>query len=156
MIPDILQFPLALVWGIGLLLVLFRRGAGIPWKLAALLLFVFYVVWFRELILQGKEDFQLQFGTSILLLLSTLWQEIGRTLMLLWPVLLFMIFFLASDRSASYLLRLFVILTLFYWLFYFLFLSLPEDWYRPYVEMLPQRLEMPALPVIENLDTDLE
>jgi hypothetical protein len=154
-IPDILQFPLALFWGLALLLVLFRRRLGASWKIGALLLYVFYVIWFREAILQAWQGFHEQFGVSLFAMLDALWQEVGRTLMLVWPVFLLMVFFLASDRSASWILRMLVVLTLFYWLFFFLFRSLPEGWARPYQEKLPQKLEIPSLPEIEGVETDL-
>lgn len=155
MIPDILQFPLALFWGLALLLVLFRRRLGASWKIGALLLYVFYVIWFREAILQAWQGFHEQFGVSLFAMLGALWQEVGRTLMLVWPVFLLIVFFLASDRSASWILRMLVVLTLFYWLFFFLFRSLPEGWARPYQEKLPQKLEIPSLPEIEGVETDL-
>jgi len=156
LIPDILQFPLALFWGIALFFVLFRRRLGAAWKIGALLLYIFFVVWFREPILQGWNGFHYQFGASLFAMLAALWLEVGRTLMLVWPVFLVMVFFFASDRSASWILRVLVVLTLFYWLFFFLFRSLPEGWAKPYQEKIPQKLEMPALPKIEGLNTDLK
>lgn len=151
MIPDILQFPVAVFWCLSLLFVLFRRRLGFIWKIAALLLFVFYVVWFREPIFIGLANFQNQFASTFLAVIKEIWVDFGRSLILLTPVLLFLVFFKVSDKGAATLLRFIVVLSLFYWLFFFLFQSLPPNWANPIESKLPKKLELPKMPRIPDL-----
>ena len=155
MIPDILQFPVAALWGIGLFLLLFRRRIGFVGKLGAVLLYAFYVIWFRDQILIGYDGFRFQFGSSLFAALAAVWQETGRSLLLVWPLAVFFVFFAASDKVSSWLLKTMVVVTLFFWLFFFLFRSLPDGWQIQYQKMLPDKLEMPKLPKIDRLDTSL-
>ncbi|MBW7857605.1 MAG: hypothetical protein H3C43_04760 [Leptonema sp. (in: Bacteria)] len=148
MIPEVLQFPVAVFWCVALLFVLFRRRLGFIWKFAALLLFVFYLVWFREPILVGLANFQNQFGPTLVIVCKEIWIDFGRSLILLTPVLLFIVFFKVSDKGSATLLRFLVVLSLFYWLFFFLFQSLPPNWADSIETKLPKKLEMPKMPEI--------
>lgn len=147
MIPDILVYPIAVLWAAGLFLVAFRRGVFWGWKVGALLLLAFFAVWFREPLLAGHTAFRFHFSGTVMAMFAALWHEAGRSLHLLWPLAVMFSFFGASDRSAAAILRSMVIGTVFFWLLFFLFRSLPAGWEHHIESRLPEEITIPHLPM---------
>ena len=115
-----LFFPLFALWIPGLILILFRRNLEFFWKLAALLIFLFYGIWFQDNI---QVSFHL-YAESFTKIFPILFQELGDilalVLFLVWPPLLLAAFFTKSLETTRGLLRTLVLFTLFYWVFWFL------------------------------------
>lgn len=147
MIPDVLVYPIAVLWAAGLFLAAFRRGIFWGWKVGALLLLAFFAVWFREPLMAGHTAFRYHFAGTVISMFSALWHEAGRSLHLLWPLAVFVAFFGASDRSSTGILRAMVIGTVFFWLLFFLFRSLPPGWEHHIESRLPAEIKMPNLPL---------
>lgn len=135
-----------LVWSIGLIFVLFRGSIPGVWRLAALLLFLFYCgVYYQELLAVAGR-FRADYGRELPKLLVALVQLAPIFLILFWPIALWMAFFAPGERFGGALVRNLSLVTLFYWLFWLGSWKLGytlEDGLR---KILPERVELPELP----------
>lgn len=143
---SILIAPLFFFWGLGILFLLFRGGVSWIWKICAVLIFLFYFFWFQNDFFASWASYRDRFADSFLVFLSSLPDLTALFLFLFWPPALFITFFTASNSVAKGFLRTFILITLFYWLFWFFHNTvqhIPLEKLRPY---LPERIEMPHVP----------
>ena len=142
--------PLLLAWVPGLLFVLFRRSIPLVWKLSAVLVFVFYLVWYAPEwsgpALQAWLDQPYQqlpgLFTSILFLIPAL-------LIFAWPLVLWSARQAQHSETAVRQLRTLTIVTLFYWIFWLGAGALGQDlsaagWQRSFHEWLAALAEVPV------------
>lgn len=138
--------PLFGLWTLGILLVLFRRGLGAAYKISALLIYVFYGLWFLEPTLASLSLYLSSLNTVLPELFGLFKNLAGLGLLFLWPLALFAVFQMGGTDRAAGLLRTMVLLTLFFWLFWLLNYFLapwPEELLR---SLLPDQLQMPDIP----------
>ena len=141
-----LLFPLFTLWALGMLLVLFRRGPGVAYKVSALLIFVFYAVWFQEPILASFELYRTSLDLALPAFFGNLQSLFALGLLVLWPGMVFVVFQTGAGEQAAGLLRTMVLLTLLFWLFWMLNYFLapwPGEMLR---ELVPRDFKMPDLP----------
>ena len=67
-------------------------------------------------------------------------------LFLLWPVMLWVSYYASSDELSKTGIRWMVLLTLFFWVFYFLFEFYPPVDRSTVEGWLPDRFSMPSIP----------
>lgn len=135
-----------MIWLFCLILALFRRGIGFTWKAAAVLVFVFHILFMNAVLIRSVELYMNQFNHAIVQSAIHLFRGLGTILLLLWPVALFISFRTAADRNAKNILTWFVLLSVFYWLFNLLFEYMPPFTAADVESILPQTLEIPEIP----------
>ncbi len=111
--------PMFVLWLLGLLFTVFRGGMEMIWKIPAVLISVFYVIWFRNELGTSLHHYQENFALSFVAFLTGLGHAGGLILFLLWPVVLLYSGYAASSSAARGFLRFMVIVTLLYWIFWF-------------------------------------
>jgi len=116
----IICFPLFALWGLALFLILFRRGLELIWKLASVLLFCFYAMWFRSEIAASWALYRDNFSGTFPVFLAVLGNITSLALLLMWPVALLIAFFARSPDFSRGVTRALVLLTVFIWLFWLL------------------------------------
>ena len=121
---NVVFFPVFALWGLALLLLLFRRGLEALWKLCALLIFTFYVIWFRADIAASLGQLA-AFSKTFPLFLARLGDLIALCLILFWPVALFGAFFSPVPEAARSVVKRLVLVTVFFWLFWLLDIFTP-------------------------------
>lgn len=128
------------IWGLGTVFLWFRPRIEIFWKIIATLIFLFYVWFFYAEISKGfamiKADWLavfIPFGRDLLSLAFI-------SLFLLWPVLLFVIFYKSDDIGAETLLKLLCFITVIIWIAFVAFTLYDKkidpfllDKIRPYI-----------------------
>ncbi len=138
--------PVFFLWGLAMLLVLFRGGIDWIWKICSVLIFGFYCLWFREELTHSWHDYSEKFGSSLIDLVSGAGPVIAFTLFLFWPIALFIAFFSASKTVGRAFVRTMVLITLFYWIFWFFHAyvqHIPVEYLRSW---LPEKIQIPSLP----------
>jgi hypothetical protein len=116
-------FMFICVWGIGIMLLWFRRSIEIFWKIAAMLILGFYIWFFFEEISAGYSTFITANGWYNLLLsfLTELTAVTFANLFFLWPLALVIIFYKADDIGAERLLKFMCILTIVLWIIFLVY-----------------------------------
>ncbi|MBI3395991.1 MAG: hypothetical protein HY042_09160 [Spirochaetia bacterium] len=117
---DGLILPLFIVWFLGVFVIIFRRGIEAMWKISAVLIFVFYMIWFRDALILDWERYRDHFSGSVVLLAAWTGELTGFALLLFWPVVSMTAAYTLAGGASKSMLRTFVLLTLFYWMFWFL------------------------------------
>ena len=138
--------PVYCFWCFLLLFFLFRRGPGALWKASAVLIFVFYGIYQYQELMLSYQAFRDQFNVTVVGMVIHLFKSFGSVLFLLWPVMLWVSYYASSDELSRTVIRWMVLLTLFFWIFYFLFEFYPpvdratvEGWF-------PGRFSVPEIP----------
>ncbi len=137
-----LYFPLFVLWIPALLLYLLRGGGGLLWKLSVLLVSLFYGIWFQPEIMASALLFRDSTDRAVVEFLSSFMDLTGLLLMLLWPLVLLVGYYAASPLLHRKMVRSFVILTLFYWLFWFAGFYLGDQPARWIKSILPSRIQL--------------
>ena len=109
---------LFLLWLLAILLTLLRGDISWVWKIAVLLIFLFYLSWFWPETKQEAYKYSSNFTTALILLQHNLLKLLPFLLLLLWPVVLIQSYKSRSTIRSENILRNIVLLTLFYWLFW--------------------------------------
>lgn len=138
--------PLFIIWLIALILMLFRRGIGVTWKIASIFTFIFYILFLNQTLLESYDYYRNHFNQAIVQSAIHFFKGSGTVLLLLWPVALFYAFRTAADKNAKNVLTWFVLLSVFYWLFFLLFTYLPPFSASDVEAILPDRLSIPDIP----------
>lgn len=110
--------PGFLVWALFSLILLFQRRIEWHLRLAALLVCAFYGVVFVEEVRASLSLFS-EFRSALEGFLRAAFQWTGVLLIVFWPAVILVSFYAAHGSLARGLLRIFIVLTLFYWLFSF-------------------------------------
>ncbi len=126
---DLIYLPVFILWAFGVLLILFRRGLEWIWKLSILFLFVFYGIWFFDEIHRSWNLFTLGGGRSVASLFKAASGALTIFFLIFWPAALLIAFFNSSVDSSRAILRPLLVITIFFWLFWFLDMLTP-----PFVE----------------------
>lgn len=117
-------FIFMVFWALGLLLLWIRPRIEIFWKIAATLIFAFYVWFFYHQIREGIDIFMSGWYVFIISFLKELLTLVFVNLFFIWPLALIIIFYKADDMGAERLLRFLAVFTLVLWIVfivYFLF-----------------------------------
>lgn len=138
--------PVYAIWAFLLIFFLFRRGPGALWKSCAILIFAFYGIYhYKELIL-SYQAFQNSFNVTFVGMIIQMFRSLGSVLFLIWPVMLWVAYYAASDELSRTVVRWMVLLTLFFWVFYFLFEFYPPVDRATVEGWLPDRFSLPDIP----------
>ncbi|MFW6364843.1 MAG: hypothetical protein ACOC2H_00050 [Spirochaetota bacterium] len=109
-------FIFILLWGLAAAFLVFRPRVSFVWKMAAFLLFFFYVWFFREEILSGYRAFVEDWYGTLIVFAKEIVFLVFYLLFVFWPVSLIIIFYKADDIGAENLLKFMVIFTLVVWI----------------------------------------
>ncbi len=116
-------FMFVCLWGIGIMLLWFRRNIEMFWKIVATLILGFYIWFFFEEISRGYAAFMAAEGWQKVTInfLKELTAIIYSTLFFLWPLSLIIIFYKSSEAGAQRLLKFMCIVTLTIWIIYVIY-----------------------------------
>lgn len=145
---DHIILPLFALWLIGLGLLLFRRTIPLIWKISAVLVFVFYAIYFsHELFDVALTRYLADWGSELPRFLGAAVALIPLLLVLLWPFALIAIHRNRTAEEALVFLRNLVLFTLFFWCFwflaYFLGWKLDAGLGDALLKALPEKIEVP-------------
>ena len=110
--------PLFLLWFAALCLLCFRREIASIWKGAALIIFLFYLLFLGQELLSAWDRYSKQFAMEFPRFLTNFMKLLPFLLLLFWPIFLLIAYNSNSIRRSEKILRNLVLLTLFYWLFW--------------------------------------
>lgn len=104
------------IWGLAAAFLIFRPRIPVLWKIAAFLLYLFYIWVFKSDI----EQFLIMVGqnwyiTTILFLKESLYLTF-YLLIIFWPISLFVIFYKSDDFGADRLLKFMIFFTIIFWI----------------------------------------
>ncbi len=138
--------PVYVIWCFLLLFFLFRRGPGALWKACGVLIFVFYGIYHYREIMDSYTAFEQSFNVTLVSMGISLFKSFGSVLFLLWPVMLWVSYYASSDELSKTVIRWMVLLTLFFWVFYFLFEFYPPVDRSTVEGWLPGKFSVPDIP----------
>lgn len=118
-IIDQITLPIFIFWGIGVILVFFRKDLELLWKAFFLLIYVFYIFQFFPEILLGYQRLVSNYPREIVNWIKGCGQIFYYFLLLVWPVLLVRVFYTASGNLSMLSIRLMVFATILYWIFFY-------------------------------------
>lgn len=147
--------PLFILWSFGSLLLLFRRRVEAIWRISAFLIFLFYLLWFRADLVASYLAYMGAFNHTVVSLLHFSHQAIGFSLLLFWPLALYVAFIAGSRGLSSGLMRFLVLVTLFYWIFSLALQVTNFDPMAPLERWLPEKVHLPAVPSVEKMKSSL-
>ena len=138
---QLLALPVLVLWGLFGILLLFRRGLPVIWKVTSLLLAVFYGVWLHPQIRSGWQLYTAKPGDALLQLGTVLFQIMGLLLLVAWPLTMIQAVTARgpSGDAVQGRVRFLAVVTMLYWLLRLLLLVAPEvlagvplgDWLAP-------------------------
>ncbi|MCB1166562.1 MAG: hypothetical protein KDK33_10430 [Leptospiraceae bacterium] len=138
--------PIFVIWAFVLLFFLFRRGPGALWKSCAILIFLFYGAYHYKELQESYQAFLLHFNKTTIAAIIDLFKGFGAVLFWMWPVALWISYYATSDELARTSIRWMVLLTLFFWVFFFLFTFYPPVDRTTAEGWLPGTFKMPEIP----------
>ncbi|MCB1326912.1 MAG: hypothetical protein H7A21_03375 [Spirochaetales bacterium] len=141
-----LLLPLFLLWALGTLLLLLRKEMAWAWKISALLVFAFYCGWMFPALKQSYEAMGPDPLQEVIALLKALIAVLPVVLLVVWPVMALVAYFTAISQQAERIVRNLVLVTLFYWVFWFVCLGLGLSTTEAVDHLLPNDLHLPELP----------
>lgn len=109
-------FIFIVLWGIAVAFLVFRPRVSFVWKIAAIMLYLFYIWFFREEIVTGYTSFVGAWYETLVLFLKEIVFLMFYLLFVFWPVTLVIIFYKADDIGAEFLLKFMVVFTLVVWI----------------------------------------
>ncbi len=108
-------FIFIVLWGLAAAFLIFRPRVSFIWKIAAIMLYAFYVWYFREDIMSGYGSFTQDWFGTLILFAKEIMFLMFYLLFVFWPISLVIIFYKADDLGAQNLLKFMVIYTLIVW-----------------------------------------
>ncbi|MCX7678078.1 MAG: hypothetical protein N2316_02550 [Spirochaetes bacterium] len=99
----------------------FRPRLELFWKIAATVIFIFYVWFFYDDLSRGYVAFQAAWFDAIFHFLKELISLVFVNLLLFWPIALVVIFYKADEVAAERLLKFMCILTIVLWIIFILY-----------------------------------
>lgn len=133
-------FPLMVFWGIALILYFIRSEQELIWKVSVILIFFFYFLWFKDDFFLAMRNLLDHTNVYLPGMIKVTGQLLGLGLLILWPLILFFSFFSASPALSRDMVRMITVITLFYWLFWFLFYFTGNPFEDSLNKILPPRL----------------
>jgi hypothetical protein len=109
------------IWGIAILLLWFRSKIELFWKLVATLIFLFYIWFFYNDFSQSFSSFKADWYISILEFIKEIITIIFAGLLIIWPTILIIIFYKASDVGSEKLLKFMCLLTIILWVAFIIY-----------------------------------
>jgi hypothetical protein len=104
------------LWGLATAFLIFRPRVSFLWKIAAIMLFLFYIWVFREEILNGYNALVNDWYGSIVIFAKEMLALVFYLMFIFWPLSLIIIFYKADDIGAENLLKFMVVFTLMLWI----------------------------------------
>ena len=130
------------IWGIAVILLWFRSRIELFWKLVATLIFIFYMWFFYNEFIQSFNSFKADWYISIIEFFKEILIIIFAGLLVIWPVILIIIFYKASDIGSEKLLRFICLLTIVLWIafiiYYFFSSGIENFFYETLKKMIPR------------------
>ncbi len=147
--------PLFVIWGVFALVLLFQRRIDLYLRLSAALIFLFYTALFWPDLGVSASGYQNSLRSTLAALASAFMPGLGVLLLVFWPFVILVSFYSIHQSLARGLLRIFIVLTLFYWLIQFaaprigvhwdwLWSRIPEKWDMP--EVRKNDWKLPPMP----------
>lgn len=106
------------LWGIAAVFLLFRPKIEFFWKLAAILIFLFYIWFFYDEIAKGLSAVKADWYVQAVTFLKELLVLLFLSLFALWPVFLFVIFYKSDDIAAENILKFMCVFTVVVWIIF--------------------------------------
>ena len=129
------------IWGVSLILLWFRPRIEWFWKIAASLIYGFYIWFFFSELRTGLERLKSDWYISSLDFIRELAGIVFINLLFFWPLLLIVIFYKADDVAAEKLLKFISIATVVLWIlfiiYYFFNNGIDTFFYERLKEMIP-------------------
>ena len=104
------------LWGIALFFIWFRPKLEFFWKIAATLVFAFYMYFFFEEVFKGYTAFKADWYTVIMAFLKELIVLLFYINFIFWPIALTYAFYKADDFGSEFLLKFMCVFTLALWI----------------------------------------
>lgn len=146
--------PLFAVWAVFTIILLFQRRIEWHLRIAAALICAFYCILFYTEMRTSLASFGPHFRVSVTQFLKAAFAWTGTLLVVFWPLVVLVSFYAAHVTLARGLLRIFVVLTLVYWLVSFgsqrLGLTVEQ-----LTRFLPEHIDTTSLPDIKAPDLKL-
>lgn len=114
-----LMGPMFALWAVFSLVLLFQKRIDWHLRIAALLICIFYWILFFAEARASLAGFSVHFRSSVTMFLKSIFAWTGTLLVAFWPLVILVSFYAAHATLARGLLRIFVVLTLVYWLISF-------------------------------------
>ena len=108
------------IWGFTVMFLWFRPKIELFWKIAATLIFIFYVWFFYNEISTGYSAFMAGWYNMTMNFIKELLSLVFVNLFFLWPIALIIIFYKANDMGAEKLLKFMCVLTIILWIIFLL------------------------------------
>jgi len=115
-------FLFVIVWGIFSILHLFHFGFSVVWRFILLLLFIFFVLLYYPFLTEELNQLTanyLEYLKKILKEILNIFNYIDFFLYFFWPIILIYSFFSAKEKKALDFIKIFVVITLMFWLIQF-------------------------------------
>lgn len=113
--------PIFILWFIGLILSFFRRDLEFLWKAFFLLIFLFYVIQFHEEIFAAYYRFKYNYAKEIVNWIYGIGKATYYFLFISWALTLIRIYYSASGFLSELMIRIQVIITLLYWVLFYIY-----------------------------------
>ncbi len=114
-------FMFILLWGFGIVFICFRPKLELYWKIAATLIFLFYIWFFYDELTRGYTAFTASWFNVTVYFLKELFALVFVNLFFLWPLTLVIVFYKANDMGAERLLKFMCILTIVLWILFLIY-----------------------------------
>lgn len=141
-----ITLPLFGIWAIFAILGMFQKRIDWVLRIASLLICIFYLIWFLPEIRVSLHAYENQFRTTLTAFLKSAMLWLGTLLLIFWPAVIAVSFYAAHATLARGLLKIFIILTLIFWLIRFgadrTGISLD-----PVLSRVPERVNIPDLKI---------
>ena len=145
--PDALVAMVLIIWTIGWLLMVFRKDIDLVWKFCVLFILIFYLILNSSVLLNYFHEFEkgtIQVHNIIIIVFESALAWLPVFILLLWPITLFSSVFLLPKQAQSRIMLL-TLVSLFYWIFWFLNSWLDLNMDQLIVKWL-QDWKIPSLP----------
>ena len=117
---DQIILPLFIIWGIALVLSLFREDTEFLWKIIFLFIYVFYFFQFLPEITISMNRLIKSYPYEIVNWLSGFGKMFYFFLLVIWPVMLLRFFYSASGHISKASIAALISATLLYWIAFFI------------------------------------
>jgi hypothetical protein len=129
------------IWGFTVMFLWFRPKIELFWKIAATLIFIFYVWFFFNEISTGYSAFTAGWYNMTMNFIKELLSLVFVNLFVFWPIALIIIFYKANDMGAEKLLKFMCVLTIVLWIIFLIYVyyskGIDEFLYNKLRDMVP-------------------
>ena len=117
---DQIILPLFIIWGVALILSLFREDTEFLWKILFLFIYVFYFFQFLPEITLSLNRLLKSYPYEIVNWISGFGKMLYFLLLIIWPVTLLRFFYSASGEVSKTTMVALITVTLVYWIMFFI------------------------------------